>query len=71
MVSIQNLLDRRCRHRTTIVLGNLGRWPDRVTYYEPEYPYTLLFEPNFGVHVPRTFGKTVTVTIIDGSVNQW
>ncbi|GFU21035.1 uncharacterized protein K02A2.6 [Trichonephila clavipes] len=61
MVSVQNLLDRRCRHRTTIVLGNLGRWPDRVTYYEPEYPYTLLFEPNFGVNVPRTFGKTVTV----------
>ncbi|GFY06427.1 hypothetical protein TNCV_3652141 [Trichonephila clavipes] len=33
MVSVQHLLDR-CPHRTTIVFGNLGRWPDRVTYYE-------------------------------------
>ncbi|GFX58659.1 uncharacterized protein TNCV_4885441 [Trichonephila clavipes] len=41
--------------------GNLGRWPDRVTYYEPDYPYTILFEPNFGVHIPRSFGKTVIV----------
>ncbi|GFW87869.1 hypothetical protein TNCV_1359731 [Trichonephila clavipes] len=24
-----------------------------------EYPYTIFFEPNFGVHVPRSFGKTV------------
>ncbi|GFT67674.1 hypothetical protein TNCV_3001121 [Trichonephila clavipes] len=30
MVSVQHLLDQ-CRHRTTIVFGNLGRWPDRVT----------------------------------------
>ncbi|GFR32671.1 uncharacterized protein TNCT_707241 [Trichonephila clavata] len=57
---IQHLLDQ-CRHRTTIVFGNLGRWPDRVTYYEHDYPYTILFEPNFGVHVPRSFGKTVVV----------
>ncbi|GFX02360.1 uncharacterized protein TNCV_2285271 [Trichonephila clavipes] len=58
MVSVQHLLDQ-CRHRTTIVFGNLGRWPDRVMYYEPEYPYSIFFEPNFGVHVPRSFGKTV------------
>ncbi|GFW02677.1 uncharacterized protein TNCV_2456911 [Trichonephila clavipes] len=50
-----------CRQRTTIVFGNLGRWPDRVTYYEPDYPYTILFEPNYGVHIPRSFGKTVIV----------
>ncbi|GFV62641.1 uncharacterized protein TNCV_2528661 [Trichonephila clavipes] len=60
MVSVKSLLDQ-CRHRTTIVFGNLGRWPDRVTYYEPDYPYTILFEPNFGVHIPRSFGKTVLV----------
>ncbi|GFW68311.1 hypothetical protein TNCV_2263011 [Trichonephila clavipes] len=30
MVSVQHLLDQ-CRHRTTIVFGNLGRWPYRVT----------------------------------------
>ncbi|GFV70269.1 uncharacterized protein TNCV_2513681 [Trichonephila clavipes] len=60
LVSVQHLLDQ-CRHRTTIVFGNLGRWPDRVTYYESEYPYTIFFEPNFGVHVPRSFGKTVIV----------
>ncbi|GFU36761.1 uncharacterized protein TNCV_365291 [Trichonephila clavipes] len=60
MVSVQHLLDQ-CRHRTTIVFGNLSRWPDRVTYYESEYPYTIFFEPNFGVHVPRSFGKTVIV----------
>ncbi|GFT57352.1 hypothetical protein TNCV_3969751 [Trichonephila clavipes] len=30
MVSVQHLL-HQCRHRTTIVFGNLGRWPDRVT----------------------------------------
>ncbi|GFX40539.1 uncharacterized protein TNCV_2373231 [Trichonephila clavipes] len=60
MVSVKSLLDQ-CRHRTTIVFGNLGRWPDRVTYYEPDYPYTILFEPNFGVHIPRSFGKTVIV----------
>ncbi|GFW46596.1 hypothetical protein TNCV_1936661 [Trichonephila clavipes] len=30
MVSVQHLLDQ-CRHHTTIVFGNLGRWPDRVT----------------------------------------
>ncbi|GFV86680.1 hypothetical protein TNCV_4185331 [Trichonephila clavipes] len=35
MVSVQHLLDQ-CRLRTTIVFGNLGRWPDRVTYYEPD-----------------------------------
>ncbi|GFW57207.1 uncharacterized protein TNCV_541231 [Trichonephila clavipes] len=33
----------------------------RVTYYEPEYPYTIFFEPNFGVNVPRSFGKSVIV----------
>ncbi|GFU02120.1 uncharacterized protein TNCV_533331 [Trichonephila clavipes] len=60
MVSVQHLLDQ-CQHCTTIVFGNLGRWPDRVTYYEPDYPYTILFEPNFGVHIPRSFGKTVIV----------
>ncbi|GFT23890.1 uncharacterized protein TNCV_3207511 [Trichonephila clavipes] len=60
MVSVQHLLDQ-CRHCTTIVFGNLGQWPDRVTYYEPDYPYTILFEPNFGVHIPRSFGKTVIV----------
>ncbi|GFS93438.1 uncharacterized protein TNCV_2628211 [Trichonephila clavipes] len=59
-VSVQHLLDQ-CRHRTTIVFGNLCRWLDRVTYYESEYPYTIFFEPNFGVHVPRSFGKTVIV----------
>ncbi|GFW96946.1 uncharacterized protein TNCV_4183971 [Trichonephila clavipes] len=37
--------------------GSLAR--SRVTYYEPDYPYTILFEPNFGVHIPRSFGKTV------------
>ncbi|GFT80159.1 uncharacterized protein TNCV_2241351 [Trichonephila clavipes] len=57
MVSVNSLLDQ-CRHRTTIVFGNLGRWPDRVTYYEQDYPYTIIFEPNFGVHNPRLFGKT-------------
>ncbi|GFW87057.1 hypothetical protein TNCV_1922831 [Trichonephila clavipes] len=50
MVLVQHLLDK-CRHRTTIVFGNLGRWPDRITYYASEYPYTVFFEPNFGVHV--------------------
>ncbi|GFT92011.1 uncharacterized protein TNCV_4560871 [Trichonephila clavipes] len=60
MVSVTNLLDQ-CRHRTTIVFGNLGRWPDRVTYYEQDYPYTIIFEPNFGVQIPRSFGKTVIV----------
>ncbi|GFU01261.1 uncharacterized protein TNCV_5124141 [Trichonephila clavipes] len=49
----------RCRHRTTIVFGNLGQWPDRVTYYEHDYPYTIIFVPNIGVHIPRSFGKTV------------
>ncbi|GFU72640.1 hypothetical protein TNCV_3026541 [Trichonephila clavipes] len=47
MVSVQHLLDQ-CRQRTTIVLGNLGRWPDRVTYYEPDYPYTILLNPILG-----------------------
>ncbi|GFT62216.1 uncharacterized protein TNCV_639741 [Trichonephila clavipes] len=60
MVLVKRLLDQ-CRHCTTIVFGNLGRWPDRVTYYEPDYLYTILFEPNFGVHIPRSFGKTVIV----------
>ncbi|GFV82901.1 hypothetical protein TNCV_1179161 [Trichonephila clavipes] len=45
MVSVQSLLDQ-CRHRTTIVFGNLGQWPDRVTYYEQEYPYNIFFELN-------------------------
>ncbi|GFX59186.1 uncharacterized protein TNCV_937011 [Trichonephila clavipes] len=60
MVTVQSLLDQ-CRHRTTIVFGNLCRWPDRVTYYEQDYPYTILFEPNFGVHIPRSFVKTMIV----------
>ncbi|GFS66692.1 uncharacterized protein TNCV_229461 [Trichonephila clavipes] len=60
MVSVNSLLDQ-CRHPTTIVFGNLGRWPDRVTYYEPDYPYTIIFEPNFSVHIPRSFGKMVIV----------
>ncbi|GFW79322.1 uncharacterized protein TNCV_2477291 [Trichonephila clavipes] len=60
MISVPLLLVQ-CRHRTTIMFGNLGRWSDRVTYYEPEYPYTILFEPNFDVQVPRSFGKTVIV----------
>ncbi|GFX58670.1 uncharacterized protein TNCV_249481 [Trichonephila clavipes] len=33
MVSVQHLLDQ-CRQRTTIVFGNLGRWPDRVTHLD-------------------------------------
>ncbi|GFX57409.1 uncharacterized protein TNCV_3138281 [Trichonephila clavipes] len=33
MVSVKSLLDQ-CRHRTTIVFGNLGRWPDRVTHLD-------------------------------------
>ncbi|GFV06363.1 uncharacterized protein TNCV_4625921 [Trichonephila clavipes] len=60
MVMVNSLLDQ-CRHCTSIVFGNLGRWPDRVTYYEQDYPYTIIFEPNFGVHIPRSFGKTVIV----------
>ncbi|GFT80779.1 uncharacterized protein TNCV_3098101 [Trichonephila clavipes] len=60
MVSVKSLLDQ-CRHRTTIVFENLGWWPDRVTYYEQDYPYTIILEPNFGVHIPRSFGKTVIV----------
>ncbi|GFU70137.1 uncharacterized protein TNCV_5057311 [Trichonephila clavipes] len=61
MASVTNLLDQCRRHRTTIVFGNLGWWPDRVTYYEQDYPYAIIFEPNFGVHIPRSFGKTVIV----------
>ncbi|GFW36268.1 uncharacterized protein TNCV_4931301 [Trichonephila clavipes] len=53
-----NLSIRNAHHYR---FGNLARWPDRVTYYEPDYPYTILFEPNFGVHIPRSFGKTVIV----------
>ncbi|GFY28328.1 uncharacterized protein TNCV_4396601 [Trichonephila clavipes] len=60
MVSVQSLLDQ-CRHRTTIVFENLGRWPDRVTYYEQDCSYNIIFKPNFGVHIPRSFGKTVIV----------
>ncbi|GFY13492.1 hypothetical protein TNCV_1803631 [Trichonephila clavipes] len=56
MVSVQSLLDQ-CRHRTTIVFRNLGSWPDQITYYEQDYPYTIIFEPNFGVHIPWSFGK--------------
>ncbi|GFX70513.1 hypothetical protein TNCV_874871 [Trichonephila clavipes] len=52
MVSVKSLLDQ-CRHCTTIVFENLVRWPDRVTYYEQNYPYTIILEPNFGVHIPR------------------
>ncbi|GFV08687.1 uncharacterized protein TNCV_4055711 [Trichonephila clavipes] len=63
MVSVKDLLDQ-CRHRTTIVFGNLGRWPDRVTYFEQDYPYTIIFETNFGVHIPRSFGNTVIVFTI-------
>ncbi|GFT90172.1 uncharacterized protein TNCV_1347731 [Trichonephila clavipes] len=61
MVSVKSLLDQ-CRHRTTIVFANLGRWPDRVTYYEQDSPYTIVFEPNFCVHIPRSFGKMVIVS---------
>ncbi|GFX14480.1 uncharacterized protein TNCV_1616631 [Trichonephila clavipes] len=32
-----------------------------LVLHEPEYPYTIFFEPNFGMHVPRSFGKTVIV----------
>ncbi|GFX69165.1 uncharacterized protein TNCV_3563411 [Trichonephila clavipes] len=60
MVSVQHLLDQ-CRHRTTVVFGNLGQWPDRVKYYESEYTYAIFFEHNFVVRVPRSFGKTVIV----------
>ncbi|GFU00047.1 uncharacterized protein TNCV_2345911 [Trichonephila clavipes] len=60
MVSVKSLLDQ-CRHRIPIVFGNLGRWLDRVTYYEQDCPYTIIFEPNPGVHIPRSFGKTVIV----------
>ncbi|GFY09788.1 uncharacterized protein TNCV_3697501 [Trichonephila clavipes] len=60
MVSVQSLLDQ-CRHRSIIVFGNLGLWPYRITYYAQDYPYTIIFEPNFGVHIPRSFGKTVMV----------
>ncbi|GFX65816.1 uncharacterized protein TNCV_2043491 [Trichonephila clavipes] len=60
MVSVQSLLDQ-CRHRTTIVFGNLGQWPDRGLYYEQEYPYTIISEHNFVVHIPQSFGKTVIV----------
>ncbi|GFW59454.1 hypothetical protein TNCV_1508991 [Trichonephila clavipes] len=59
MVSVQHLLtsvDSAPRSS----LGNLGRWPDRVTYYEPDYPYTILFEPNFGVHIPRLGGVSTS-----------
>ncbi|GFS96799.1 uncharacterized protein TNCV_4754631 [Trichonephila clavipes] len=54
-------MPRMKKKRTTIVFGNLGRWLDRVTYYEPDYPYTILLKPNFGVHIPGSFGKTVIV----------
>ncbi|GFW46569.1 uncharacterized protein TNCV_1936391 [Trichonephila clavipes] len=60
MVSVQNFFDQ-CRHRTTIVFGNLGRWPDRVTYYKQDYPYTVIFESNFAVHIPQPLGKMVIV----------
>ncbi|GFW27954.1 hypothetical protein TNCV_768341 [Trichonephila clavipes] len=33
MVSVKSLSDQ-CRHRTSIVFGNLGRWPDRVTHLD-------------------------------------
>ncbi|GFX42403.1 uncharacterized protein TNCV_1519671 [Trichonephila clavipes] len=60
MVSVQSLLDQ-CRQQPTIVSVNLGRWPDRVTYYKQGFPHTIIFEPNFGVPIPRRFGKTVIV----------
>ncbi|GFT15538.1 uncharacterized protein TNCV_3265371 [Trichonephila clavipes] len=60
MVSVKSLLDQ-CRHRFTIMFGNLGRWPDRVTYYEQDYPYTIIFDLNIGVHIPRSFEKMVIV----------
>ncbi|GFT68216.1 uncharacterized protein TNCV_373441 [Trichonephila clavipes] len=60
MVSVKSLLDQ-CRHRTNVVFGNLGRLPDRVTYYEQDSSYPIIFEPNFGVHIPRSFGKSVIV----------
>ncbi|GFW26057.1 hypothetical protein TNCV_3317281 [Trichonephila clavipes] len=68
MVSVQHLLDQ-CRHRTTIVFGNLCRWPDRVTYYESEYPYTIFFETNFGVHVPLLSRGSFTVSPSVGGVS--
>ncbi|GFX14447.1 hypothetical protein TNCV_1616301 [Trichonephila clavipes] len=46
--------------RSWIILKQ-GRWPGRVTYYEQDYPYTIIFEPNFGVHIPRSFGSEVNV----------
>ncbi|GFX56593.1 hypothetical protein TNCV_5035121 [Trichonephila clavipes] len=52
MVSVQHLLNQ-CRHCTTIVFGNLGRWPDRVTYYEPDYPYTILLNPTLRLPLSR------------------
>ncbi|GFS68927.1 uncharacterized protein TNCV_4569701 [Trichonephila clavipes] len=39
----------------------MGRWPDRVTYFEQGCPDTIIFEPNFIVHIPRSFRKTVIV----------
>ncbi|GFX88597.1 uncharacterized protein TNCV_2660081 [Trichonephila clavipes] len=55
-------MKKKCRYRTTIVFGNLGRWLDRVTYYEEQdFPYTIIFEPIFGVNIPWSFGKTFIV----------
>ncbi|GFX10868.1 hypothetical protein TNCV_3196291 [Trichonephila clavipes] len=48
MVSVQHLLDQ-CRYRATIVFGNLGRWPDRVMYYEPESRLKVLSSGSFPV----------------------
>ncbi|GFX70242.1 uncharacterized protein TNCV_4616791 [Trichonephila clavipes] len=72
MVSLKSLLDQ-CRHRTTLVCGNLGQWPDRVMYYEQDYPYTVIFEPNFGVHIPRLLGKSVIVFMshLDLTWDKW
>ncbi|GFW41811.1 hypothetical protein TNCV_4980591 [Trichonephila clavipes] len=54
MVSVQHLLtsvDNAPRSSWETRVG--GRIESRIT--EPDYPYTILFEPNFGVHIPRSF----------------
>lgn len=60
MASVQDLLEK-CRNKTTVVYGNLGRWPDLVMYYQNDYPYTCYFEPSFGIHIPRRWGGTLVV----------
>ncbi|GBN66861.1 hypothetical protein AVEN_202092-1 [Araneus ventricosus] len=60
MSSVQDLLEK-CRNTTTVVYGNLGRWPDLVTHFQYDYPYTVYFEPSFGMHIPRRWGQTLVV----------